>query len=144
MRERLTGPAGEGGRIVTMKATGTKKRRRKGGKDAVGNKKMKGEEGLADTIVRDPTDDEQVPSESDDEVESARPRPKPTPIVVKKDPPPGRVAASSSPRESMPTDSPRRNNNLGDQSPSIQDPETSRRGNLRRNRLVISDEDEDD
>jgi replication fork protection complex subunit Tof1/Swi1 len=84
LRERTTAKAAaEGGALGTMKATGTKKRRKKDGKG--GNKKRKGEPDMqkmkADIGVIGGLEDDDAPNTVATPKQKPRPRPRPKPRV---------------------------------------------------------------
>lgn len=153
MRERaqLAAAAAGGGRIGTMKPTGTK-RRRKAGNTVSGNKKQKGNRQPKVTERDSPAEDSASHSgESDSDSERAGlvdppgepqfpSRPRPRPII--KPGPRGRFDSPSS--KSIPPEPPQEHHSVGGE--DTLSPERSGiagNGRLRRNRLVISDEEDD-
>ncbi|KAF8064919.1 timeless protein-domain-containing protein [Lyophyllum atratum] len=144
MREKAeTAAATSGGaKVGTMKAHGTKKRRRKVGNDS-GNKKRKGEQPATTTVTEHNATDADTSHEDDQEIGVAvspdsppappPPRPKPRPIAKR--------ALSTSPSSDageMPAQDTQTN-----LSPSVTRAGTAGNSHPRRNRMVISDEDDD-
>ncbi|GLB39613.1 putative timeless-domain-containing protein [Lyophyllum shimeji] len=146
MRERAqkVADASGGAQIATMKAHGTKKRRRKAGKESE-NKKRRGEKPTTASVTERDTTDGDTPSERDDDavaiVDPPRdasltppplppPRPKPRPLGKKAHPP---STASSPGGSEMPSG--------GEGSPIVVARTST--SHPRRTRLVISDEDDD-
>ncbi|KAF9458264.1 timeless protein-domain-containing protein [Collybia nuda] len=150
MRERASKAAAAAGdgRIGTMKATGTKKRRRKAGGDSTKNKKRKGSRpsSPAGHPDQDHSDDSRagsvdLPTNAVKEPTTSVPRPRPKPLFKRG------VSSQSSPAVQSPSvnDAPpgggNGSNDSGPPTPVEADsPAIGRRTN---NRLIISDDDSD-
>jgi replication fork protection complex subunit Tof1/Swi1 len=154
MREktaRIAAEAGDG-RIGTMKPTGTKKRRRNVGDNRPEKKKRKGNSSSVDVDNKsiDKISNQSDGSDSDIIVSSpvkiskerspSAPRTRPKPRPIGKHVTPNR-SGSASPLKSR---SPQVDGAGNDASPAPEGAETVVNTNRRRNRLVISDEEEDD
>jgi replication fork protection complex subunit Tof1/Swi1 len=146
MREKAARVAAEAGdgRIGTMKPTGTKKRRRKVGDDKAGKKKRKGNSPSMpiDEISSQSDNSDSVIVVSREQYPSA-PRPRPRPRPIARHVTPNRSGSASplrSPSLHLDID---RAADIAPLAPEVEGVEAVVVTSRRRNRLVISDEEDD-